>query len=310
MEFRPLGRTGLSVSAVSFGTGSLGGTYGPLDEGDALRLVDEVLDSEINFIDTAPVYGTAEARLGKALTPAKRDRMIIGTKAGRYGSDDFDYSPSRVRAGLERSLRLLGTDHVDILQFHDIEFVDLDPLLSDGYAELLALKDEGKCRWIGMTGYPVKTFARVMEETDVDVVLTYAKGTLLDDSVTTELLPIAKANGVGLINAAAVALGLLTPRGPRTDEEPSWPPHVAEAASRMRSLAVERDVDIAFLANQYAIHATGTATTVIGAGTAEHLDSAIAAADTPLDVELAAAFTALRPPAGRRQWTKGLPENN
>lgn len=310
MDFRPLGSTGLSISAVSFGTGSLGELFGPLDETDALRLVDEVLDSEINFIDTAPYYGSAEHRLGKALTPAKRDSVILGTKAGRYGFDDFDYLPRRIRAGLEDSLRLLGTDHVDILQLHDIEFADLDVLLSDGYAELLALRDEGKCRYIGMTGYPVKTFTRVMEETDVDVVLTYAKGTLLDDSIRTELLPVAERHGVGLINAAAVALGLLTPTGSKILIDAPWPTHVAEAAERMRALAVDLGVDISFLANQYAIQCTGTATTVIGVGKTKHLRSAIEAADTPVDPELVARFTALRPQVGALQWSVGLDENN
>jgi L-galactose dehydrogenase len=83
MEYRALGRTGLQVSVASFGTGSLGGLFGPLAESDALRLVDEVLDSGISLIDTSPYYGSAEARLGKALTPAKRGSVILCTKAGR-----------------------------------------------------------------------------------------------------------------------------------------------------------------------------------------------------------------------------------
>jgi L-galactose dehydrogenase len=310
MEYRPLGRTGLTVSSVSFGTGSLGGLFGPLDEADALRLVDEAIDSGISLIDTSPYYGSAEARLGKAITPDKRDRVVLATKAGRYGLDDFDFSPGRIRRSVEESLRLLATDYVDILQLHDIEFVPLGPVLEDGFAALQQLKDEGKCRFVGMTGYPVATFVRVMRETDVDVVLTYAKGTLLDDSISTELVPVAEEEGVGLMNAAAVSLGLLTPGGSKIEIDHPAPAAVQAAARRMVALAEERGADIAFLANQYAIQRTGTATTVVGAGKSRHLQSALRAASTPIDEELLAEILALRPAPGERQWHMGLEENN
>ncbi|WP_019180188.1 aldo/keto reductase [Microbacterium yannicii] len=310
MEYRPLGRTGLDVSAVSFGTGSLGGLFGPLEEADALRLVDEAIDSGINLIDTSPYYGSAEYRLGKALTPGKRDCVILASKAGRNGIDSFDFSPERIRSSVEDSLKLLGTDHLDILQLHDIEFVPLGPVLEDGFAELQRLKDAGKTRFIGMTGYPVKTFARVMRETDVDVVLTYAKGTLLDDSLVTELAPVAQECGVGLVNAAAVALGLLTPGGSRLSLDHPAPAEVREAAARMVELAAERGADIAFLANQYAIQRTGAATTVVGVGSSRNLQSALRAAETPIDEALLADMLALRPPVGHRQWSIGLEENN
>lgn len=214
MERRALGRTGLDVSIVSFGTAPLGGLFGSVDDSDTAQIVDEVLDSGINLIDTSPYYGLAEERLGRALTPSKRDKVILATKAGRYGIDDFDFSPKRIRESLDNSLRLMGTDYVDIFQLHDIEFVELNSVFEDGLAELHALKDAGKCRFIGMTGYPVPTFRRVIQETDLDVVLTYAKSTLLDDAFTTELLPLAEEKGVGMMNAAAVALGLLTLRVP------------------------------------------------------------------------------------------------
>lgn len=310
MEYRQLGRTGLPVSVVGFGTGSLGELFGPLPEADALRLVDEVIDAGINLIDTSPYYGSAEYRLGKALTPAKRAKVILATKAGRYGFGEFDYSPRRIRASLEESLRLLGTDHVDILQLHDIEFVPLDSVLTESFAELVKLKEEGKCRFIGMTGYPVKTFTRVMRETAVDVVLTYAKGTLLDDSIATELWPIAEEEGVGLINAAAVALGLLTPGGSTINIDHPAPEQVRQAAAKMKELAAGRGADIAFLANQYALQCLPTATTVVGVGKSRTLQAALAAVDTPIDRDLLDDLLALRPAEGQRQWRIGLEENN
>src|SRR5205085_7492160 len=98
--------------------------------------------------------------------------VVIGTKAGRYGVDDFDFSPGRLRESLHESLRLLQTDYVDVFQLHDIEFVKLDGVFQDSYAELVRLREEGKCRIIGMTGYPRHTLRRAVQETELDVVLS------------------------------------------------------------------------------------------------------------------------------------------
>lgn len=308
MLYRKLGRTDLEISAVSFGTGSLGELFGPLEETDALRLVDEAIDAGINFIDTSPFYGSAEYRLGKAL-PGKRDKVILGTKAGRYGLTDFDYSPKRVRDSVEHSLRLMRTDHLDILQLHDIEHVPLERVLNEGYAALVQLRDEGKCRYIGMTGYPLATMRRVMSEVDLDVLLTYAHGTLLDNSIG-DLQPLADSRGVGLINAAALTLGLLSPRGSNVSFEHPASAAVQQAAARMVAFCMQRGVDPAFVANQYAIQRSGCATTVVGVGKSKHLASAIEAVSTPIDEELLAELLALRPLERERHWVSGLPANN
>ncbi len=310
MQTRPLGGTGVDVPVLSFGTAPLGGLFGPLDEADAVRLVHEAIDCGLTFIDTSPYYGTAEARLGRALKD-RRDDVLLGTKAGRYGYDEFDFSPRRIRDSVEESLRLLGTDHLDILQLHDIEFVSLDGVLSESLAELIRLRDEGKCRFIGMTGYPLATMRRVVSESGLDVVLTYAHGTLLDDSLTEHLAPLARDRGVGLINAAAVALGLLTPAG-AGNTAGAHPATRAQraAADAMRARCAEAGADLAFLANQYSIQRTDCATTVIGTRSSTHLRSAVEAATAPIDEELLTAVLALRPPPGEQAWSSGLPENN
>lgn len=307
MQRRPLGSTGEEVSIVAFGTGSLGDMYGALDESDALRLVDRVVDAGIDVIDTSPYYGSAEARLGRALTPEKRDRVLLCTKAGRYGLDDFDFSPARIRSSLEESLRTLRTDRVDVLQLHDVEFRPLGSIFEDSVAELVALRAQGKCRFIGMTGYPLKTFQRVLLETDVDMILTHSKDTLLDSSLTEVLMPIARERGIGVMNAAALAVGLLTAGGSRVQFDHPASADDQSAAERMRKLAVERDVDISFIANQFAIQRTGAATTVIGAGRWAHVESAIRAAQTPIDPDLLCEFLALRPDSS--EWDLGLLAN-
>ena len=295
---------------LSFGTAPLGGLFGAIDDADALRLVHEAIDLGMTFIDTSPYYGSAEERLGRALGP-RRDKVLLGTKAGRFGLADFDFSPARIRSSLEQSLRLLRTDHIDVFQLHDVEFVPLDGVLTDAFAELVRLRDEGTCRFIGMTGYPLASMARVVAETEVDVVLTYAHDTLLDSSLSEDLAPIAREHGVGLINAAAVALGLLTPRGSGiTSADHPATAAIHAAADAMRAVCARAGADLAFLANQYSIQRTAAATTLVGTRSSAHLRAAVAAASTPVDEERLSAVLALRPPAGERTWPSGLPENN
>jgi L-galactose dehydrogenase len=183
-------------------------------------------------------------------------------------------------------------------------------VLTDGLAALQRLRDEGKCRFVGMTGYPLKTMERVIRETGVDVILTYAKATLLDGSLAERIVPLAAGHGTGVINAAAVALGLLTPNGTNILEGHPATPAIRDSAVKMRDLAAERSVDISFIASQYSVWRCGAATTAIGTGKVRNLESAVAAARQPPDPELEEAFLALRPPATARQWVSGLPEDN
>ena len=296
-----LGRTDLDVSKLGFGTAPLGERFGPVEEAAAIAVVHEALDLGVTFFDTAASYGSAEERLGKALV-GRRDEVVVGTKAGRYGFDDFDFSPAGLRRNAEHSLRLLKTDYVDILQLHNIEFIPLGPLLDDSYAELAAMRDEGLCRYIGMTGYPAARMNAAMTQTEIDVCLTYAHATLLDDTLQREIAPVAAARGVGLINSAAVSLGLLTPGGSNIQTTHPATAVIREAAARMIELCANRGVDIAFVANQFSLQRSGCATTLIGTAKSHHLRSAADAVDAPLDEELVEDLLALRPPVADRAW--------
>lgn len=309
MRYHPLGATDLKVSAVSFGTAPLGDMFGAADESEAHAAVHRALDAGITFFDSSPYYGSglAERRLGTALR-GHREEVVIGTKAGRYGRDEFDFSPAGLRESVHRSLELLQTDHVDVLQLHDIEFAGLDGIFADSYAELVRLRDEGKCRYIGMTGYPMETLCRAVAETDLDVVLSYAHYTLLNTRLTDTLAPLCRERAVGLINAAAVALGLLTPVGSRIDV-PAGPP-IIDAARRAAAVCEQHGADLAFLANQFSIQRSGAATTVVGTTKGRHLDSAVSAESTPIDEDLLAAVLAATADVQKLSWRSGLPENN
>ena len=310
MEYKAFGKTGLSVSAVSFGGAPLGDMFGAADERSALATVHSALDLGINFFDTSPYYGAglSEHRLGRALA-GHRDEVFIGTKTGRFVGDQFDYSPKRIRESLECSLRLLNTDYVDLFQLHDIEFVKLEPVFGESYAELVKLRGEGKCRFIGMTGYPLHTLGRAVTETELDAVLSYAHHTLLNTRLGTELLPVCEERGTALINAASVSLGLLTSSGTRYANHPAGP-QIRAAAERARRHCRERGVNIGFLANQFSIQRSGCPTTLIGTTSAEHLESAVRAASEPIDGELLGEVLALTADVHGVSWMSGLPENN
>ena len=159
MEYTTLGKTGLKVSVAGLGCGGfsrLGIPHGKTED-EAARLIHEAVDLGINLLDTAPVYGT-EAVVGKALKSIPRDSVVVATKALVYRNKEW-HTPERVVASLDNSLRLMGTDYVDVFQLHGImpgeEYrYSLETL---GPA-LLEQKAKGKIRHIGMTEQPVEDF--------------------------------------------------------------------------------------------------------------------------------------------------------
>src|SRR6188474_1962169 len=125
MERRPLGKTGLTLPILSFGASSLGQEFRQVDVNEALRSVHVALDAGMDFIDTSPYYGRgmSEVLLGVALRDVPRDSYTLCTKLGRYDLQHFDFSAKRVAESVDVSLHRLGTDHLDIILCHDIEFV-------------------------------------------------------------------------------------------------------------------------------------------------------------------------------------------
>src|SRR5262249_23412697 len=180
MITRPLGRTGFQLSILGFGASPLGGVFGAIDEAEGIRAVREALDFGINFIDVSPYYGKtrAEAALGLALKGVARERYVLATKVGRYGDREFDFSARRAAESLEESLRRLGVETIDLLQCHDIEFGSLRQVVEETLPALRRLRDQGKARFVGITGYPLRIFREVLAKTDVDTVLSYCHYTL------------------------------------------------------------------------------------------------------------------------------------
>ncbi|MFZ4638324.1 MAG: aldo/keto reductase, partial [Pirellulales bacterium] len=175
MKTRPLGTTGLEVPILSFGASSLGREFRSVTLDEALASVREALAGGLNLIDTSPFYGRgmSEVLLGLALESVPRDDYLLCTKLGRYDLSHFDFSAERVSESVDVSLHRLGTDHLDIVLCHDIEFVPMQQIIDETLPALRKARDQGKVRFIGISGYPQKIFRFICEQADVDCVLNY-----------------------------------------------------------------------------------------------------------------------------------------
>src|SRR5436309_2077623 len=295
MEYRVLGQTGLQVSALGYGASPLGSVFRPIDEAEGIQTVHAAIDAGINFIDVSPYYGLtkAETVLGKALSTLPRDSYILATKVGRYGADDFDFSAARVTASVDESLRRLQVDHIDLIQCHDIEFGSLEQLIHETLPALRKVREQGKARFIGITGYPLKIFRTVLDQTGVDTILSYCRYSLNDTSLET-LIPYLQHREVGIINASPLSMGLLTERG-----APDWHPApealkvaCVKAAAHCRA----RGVDIAQLALQFSLAHPAIATTLVGTASPDNLKKNVAWSEQPPDPEMLAEVRAILAP--------------
>ena len=133
MQTRLLGQTGLSLPILSFGASSLGAEFRNVTLDEAMKSVHVALECGLNFIDTSPFYGRgmSEVLLGVALKGVPRDSYTLCTKLGRYDLAHFDFSAKRVAESVDVSLHRLGTDHLDIVLCHDIEFVPMQQIVDE-----------------------------------------------------------------------------------------------------------------------------------------------------------------------------------
>ncbi len=172
MQTRPLGKTGLQLPVLGFGASSIGQEFRRVTLDEAIKSVRVALDCGLNFIDTSPFYGRgmSEVLLGVALRDVARDSYTLCTKLGRYDLEHFDFSARRVAESVDVSLHRLGTDHLDIVLCHDIEFVPMQQIVDETIPALRRIQRQGKVRFIGFSGYPQKIFRFICDQTEVDCV--------------------------------------------------------------------------------------------------------------------------------------------
>ena len=201
------------------------------------HLVHRALTLGVRAFDTSPYYGPAESLLGAALDTDfvhkqfPRSSYHILTKVGRIAASEFDYSPAWIRHSVQRSLRRLRTDHLDVVFCHDVEFVTVGEVL-EAVNELRKMRDlDATIKYIGISGYPVDVLCglaeMVLQETGepLDAVMSYANFTLQNTLLLTDGLPRLLAAGVDVVtNASPLGMGLLRQQGVPVGAMGNWHP--------------------------------------------------------------------------------------
>jgi aryl-alcohol dehydrogenase-like predicted oxidoreductase len=309
MQTRPLGKTGLNLPILSFGASSLGAEFRAVDVNEALKSVQVALDNGMNFIDTSPYYGRgmSEVLLGIALEGVPRDAYLLCTKLGRYAPAHFDFSPRRMAESIDVSLERLRTDHLDIILCHDVEFVDLDYIVNETLPAVRKAQQQGKVKFVGVSGYPMKMFKYVADRAPLDVILSYNHYTL-QNTMLADLVPYLKAKNIGVMNAAPFSARLLT-----NAPLPKWhkaPAHVREVAAKAAKHCAERGSDIAKLALQYSITNEEMTTCVTGSASPTRIAEWAKWAAEPIDQQLLKAVLEILRPIHNWIYVEGRPENN
>jgi L-galactose dehydrogenase len=215
MKYTTLGRTGLKASVAGLGCGGpsrLGMRDDAQGEKHAVALVRQALDLGVNFLDTAESYGT-EAVVGKAVAGVARDRVVISTKKALPSARHSDVE-GEVKRGLEQSLKLLGTDYIDVYHLHGVEPKDYDFARERLMPVMQRLREQGKIRFIGVTEGFVQDPSHQMLQQSLredlwDVVMVGFN--LLNSSARGSVFPMTQAKRVGVLNMFAVRRALSQP---------------------------------------------------------------------------------------------------
>jgi len=309
MKRRKLGNTDLELPVISFGASSLGQAFGRVTIEDALQSVKVALELGMNFIDTSPFYGRgmSEVLLGQVLRDLPREEFILGTKLGRYDLAHFDFSAKRVAESIDVSLHRMGVDHLDNILSHDIEFVGMQQIVDETIPAIQKVRDAGKVRYIGFSGYPMKIFPFILDQIDVDVVLSY-NNYHLQNTRFADHFDYLKEKNVGIMNAGPFCARLLT-----NAALPDWhqePEEVRAACKRAADHCASRGVDIAQLAVQFCVANEEISTTIAGSANPDNVRNWAKWAAATMDEELIAEVLAIIEPIKNIGHIEGLPENN
>jgi aryl-alcohol dehydrogenase-like predicted oxidoreductase len=320
MDYRPLGRTGVSVSQLCLGA-MMFGAFGNPDHDESIRIIHRALDAGINFIDTADVYSSGESEeiVGKALAGRRRDNVVLATKVGLpFGEDPNHRGMSRrwITDAVEGSLRRLGTDWIDLYQVHRLDpAADVDETLG----ALSDLVHAGKIRSFGASSVPASEIAEAQwtaERRGRERFRTEQPPySILTRSIEHDVLPTCLRHGMGVLTYSPLAGGWLSGRY-RKGHEISGPGSAArqrftdrydttsaanaaklEAADALGALADEAGMTLIQMAIAFVTRHPGVTSAIIGPRTMEHLESYLAADEIDLSGDLLDRIDDIVPPA-------------
>jgi aryl-alcohol dehydrogenase-like predicted oxidoreductase len=298
MRYVELGKSGLRVSRICFGTWQFGGGWGALDRDDALAAVRTALDVGVTFFDTAQAYGFGESEelLAEGLgDDIHRDDVIVATKGGLRpieGGITRDTSAAFLRDGVEKSLRHLGVEAIDLYQVH---WPHHDTPFEETGAALQELKDEGKIRHVGVSNFSpaeMEELSRTVEvETDQPPYNLFNRG------IESEVLPWCHEHDVGVLVYGPLSHGLLSGRfDPAKLDDDDWRrghepfegealERNLEAVERLSEFAAERGVTLAQLAVAWVLAQPGVHVAIAGARRPAHVEGIAPAAELELSAD-------------------------
>jgi aryl-alcohol dehydrogenase-like predicted oxidoreductase len=296
---RTLGRTGLQVPAFSLGGAGLGSVPGEAAERDAIEAVQYALTQGLDYIDTSPLYGDSERRIGLALAGVPRDRYRLSTKTGTHPDRRGDYSRDGTLWSVENSLRLLKVDRVELLLVHDPrDEGDIEAIFGPAGAleALEELKAQGVIGAIGLGQRDHAWHRRAILSGRFDAILTYNDyHPIRTTALTGGLLELAKQHGVGVLNGSPLAHGLLAgdPRSANAQALVPQRTREVDAAQRLYDWCRANGISMLAVVYQFCLRQPLIDCTLSGAKSVAELAQNLEAARTPLPESIWADLDAL-----------------
>ena len=297
MRTTTLGRSGLDVSRIAFGTWQIGGDWGSFDTDAAVQAIQLAREQGVNFFDTAQAYGfgKAEQILGKALASDlrhRRDEVVIATKGGINpgGDPSRDAGRANLRDGVEQSLRALGVDHIDLYQVH---WPDTRTPPEETAGALQELVDEGKIRHVGVSNYTTAQLT-AFDRTRAAETLQPPYH-LFRRAIEVDPLPYAREHDIGVLAYSPLGSGLLTGAlGPDSTFAPDdWRSQSSAfqgenlrrnlaVVDRLAEFASDKNASVSQLAIAWVLAQPGVHVAIAGARQPAHVETSLAADELDL----------------------------
>jgi D-threo-aldose 1-dehydrogenase len=298
------------LGKLGFGGANLGNLFTAMSDEQAHAVLEAAWECGIRYFDTAPHYGLglSERRLGAFLATKPRDEFVVSTKVGRRlvpspeTSDELDEeggfivpadprrvwdpSPDGVRRSLDESLERLGLDRVDVLFLHDPdEYPDMEASVASAVPALVALREEGLVRAVGLGSKSVPAHLAAVRAGDVDLLMVAGRYTLLEQPAAPELIPQCRERGIGIAVAGAFNSGLLatsTPGPGARYEYGDAPTDVVEKAQRLAAVCGRHGVELPAAALQFPLREPVVRSVVLGATEPAHIEQNVARVAEPI----------------------------
>ena len=289
IDLRPCGRRGLQVTRLGLGAAALGrGPSTPDADEEGARTLEAAYALGIRHVDTSPMYGQSELRLGIALRRNEFPGLTISTKVGTHPSRRFSYTRGDIRWSLQNSLKVLGRDHVDLALIHDPPSHEPIHAPGNGFDALRELRDEGLCHNVGLGVHAHELHRRAIDAGAVDIILTYGDFNIIRRGGAA-LMRYAKSHGVGVLLGSPMMHGFLASGdepGRAIQKQPSlftwYTDHDVAVAQEWFDWCREREVSMRHLNMRFVLSSDLPDCVLTGARTAQEVRANVHEATTPI----------------------------